>query len=239
MARRLSSPVSGSVSACSCDLAIARSTPRRVPTWAATPSSRSIDRRRTTRRRRPGAVAWMTAVGVPRIVIGTHTAEHGSPPRSGEARARREVVAALEVEGAALANGGAAPRRLDPAAGRLAARRDRGPAEVGAAGVGDEQLGRARARRPRSALAVTSSASASVSPMSSASCTSRRNACCCDPCDHLGLAGRGAARAAPARSRRIGRAEVRNSASARQGDVDRRREHHVGDRRHRGRATAR
>ena len=29
-----------------------------------------------------GAVAWMTAVGVPRMVIGTQTAEHGSPSRS-------------------------------------------------------------------------------------------------------------------------------------------------------------
>ena len=82
MARRLSRPVSGSVSACSCDLAIARSTPRRVPTWAATTLQPVGHGGGPAASLPTGAVAWMTAVGVPRIVIGTHTAEHGSPPRS-------------------------------------------------------------------------------------------------------------------------------------------------------------
>ncbi len=78
--RRLRSPVSGSVDACSWLWDIARITPRRDPICVPVASSRS--RTAADGGAPSGPVAWRTPIVRPRIATGVQTAEQAPPGRS-------------------------------------------------------------------------------------------------------------------------------------------------------------
>ena len=169
----------------------------------------------------------MTAVGVPRMVIGTHSGVMVSPSRP---------VSRGQAERSSLRSN----QRVRPCrtAGRPQASRPRStavPGQAPARAAGGRGWRRRRGARPGRARRhaapwlVTSRASSSVSPMSSAPCTSRRNACCSRG-EHLRLARlEQRTLGHQVTADRAGRGEEQGEARHR--DVDAGRQEQIGERR--------